>query len=269
MIWSGHDIVWGILRCHVVHDFQHFVIVPLRHLSADVYLRDISTSVSLIPFGSILSSAFSREIYIRNTRTSTIPNSVRRRWGFLIRKPPEGMEIRQCFPKTAWNEKDNILQGKDDDSRPSSWHASLELNFSLATKSGQHAKYMIFVALGCRHEDTAKPPKAWCHINDAIWRQGAMSLEAFHAMVPSKSGQNEVRRFRAGEVTRTDLSLKVSITSAKVLAQDIFIIDFQYAELQDHFSTTARSSNGQLLPPTTSYFSPPMYNVPDLTVSGI
>ncbi|KAI4943497.1 hypothetical protein J4E91_009407 [Alternaria rosae] len=269
MIWSGHDIVWGILRCHVVHDFQHFVIVPLRHLSADVYLRDVSTSVSLIPFGCIPPSAFSREIYIRNTRTSTIPNSVRRRWGFLVRKPPEGVEIRQCFPKEAWNEKDNILQGKDHDIGATSWHASLELNFSLATKTGESAKYMIFLSMGCRHDPKAEKPQPWCHINDAIWRQGTMNLEAFHATASSKPAQQEVRRFRAGNVTRTDLFLKVSITPAKVLSQDMFVVDFHYAELQDHFTPAKRSSHGQLLPPSVSYSSPPMQGVPQLKISGI
>lgn len=251
MIWSGFDIVWVILKCHVVHDYQHFVIVPLRHLSSDVYLRDISSSVSLIPYGSIPAATFSKEIYIRNTHTSTIPKGVRRRWGFLVRKPPEGIEIRQCYPKEAWNVKDKILQGKADDTGPSSWHAALELNLSLATRSGHTAKYMVFLALGCRHDETAGRPKAWCHIDDTIW-YSPVNLEAFYQVVASRPAQHEVRRFSADNATRLDLILKVTITPTKVLSQDMFVVDFQYAELRDRLDTAARSSNRQLLPPSTS-----------------
>ena len=228
MIWSDNDIVWGILRCHVVHDFQHFLIIPLRHLSADVYDRDMSTSVSLIPCGSIPPSAFSREIYIRNTHTSIIPTSVRRRWGFLIRSLPAGMDIRQCFPKEAWNKKDNILQGKGNDLGSSSWHASLELDFTTIT--GPTAGCNTYVSIGCKYEHLAERPQPWCHIEDTIWRKGAASIDMIHKRVSSEPSQHEVRQFYMHNMTRTDLSLKVSITSAKVLSQDMFVVDFQYAE---------------------------------------
>jgi hypothetical protein len=229
MIWPDHDIVWGILRCHVAHDFEHLVVVPLRHLSADVYLRDISTRVSLIPFRSMPVSAFSREIYIRNTRTSTIQNSVQRLWGFLIRKLPEGLEIGQWFPKEAWNEKDSILQGKEENAGPSSWHASLELNFSVATNTGDHARYMILLSLGCAYDDTVEQPQAWCRIDDEVKRQDSSYLRAFHALAPSKPARDTMKQFRTDIVTRTDLNLMVTITPAKVFSQDMFIVEFYYA----------------------------------------
>jgi len=261
MSWSGHDIIWGILRCHVVHDFQHFIIVPLRYLSADVYLRDHGTSVSLIPFGCVPPSAFTREIYIRNTRASAIQKSVRRRWGFLIRNPLEDIEIRQCYPKDAWNKKDNILQSKDNETGTSSWHASLELNFSLTTKTGHPANYMMFLSIGCKYDNTVKKPQPWCHINDAVWPQGTKKLEAYHAIASSLSPRNEVRRFRAGELIRTNLSLKVSITPTKILSQDMFVVDFHHAEVQQHYTTAALDSQAQLLPHPASDSSPPMYGV--------
>lgn len=251
MIWSGFDIVWVILRCHVVHDYQHFVVVPLRHLSADVYLRDVSSSVSLIPYGSIPAAIISQEIYIRNAHTSTIPKGVRRRWGFLIRKPPQGVEIRQCYPKKAWNIKDQILQGKEDDARPSSWHAALELNLSLTAKRGQTVKYIVLLALGCRYDDASGRPKAWCHVDDTIWFN-SVNLEVFYQTVASRSAQHEVRRFRAAHPTTLDLDIKVTITPAKVLSQDMFVVDFRYAELQDQLDTATRSSSRQLLPPSAS-----------------
>jgi len=238
MIWPDHDIVWGILRCHVVHDFQHLVIVPLVPLSADLYLRDVSTSVSLIPFGYVPPSAFPREIYIRNVRTSAVQSIFRRRWGFLVRKPSEGIEIRRCFPTEAWNEKDNILQGKDNDVGPSSWHASLELRSSLANEAGQTTKYMIFLSLGCKQDTLAEKPQPWCHIQDPIWEQGIVNLEAVHASASSNFTQHEVRRFRMNYVVGTNVSLKVSITTAKVLFQEMFVVDFHFAELQDNSSET-------------------------------
>jgi len=237
-IWPDHDIVWGILRCHVAHDFEHFVIVPLVHLSADLYYRDVSISVSLIPFGFVPSSAFSNEIYIRNARSSTAQNSLRRRWGFLIRKPPEGIEICQCFPKEVWNEKDSILQGKDNETGPSSWHASLEVRFSLANKAGQTIKYMICLSLGCEQDATAEKPQPWCDIQDAIWEQDTVNLEAVHTSASPKPVQNELRRLRIDYVVGTDVSFKVFITLAKVLFQDMFVVEFHYAELQDNSSET-------------------------------
>jgi len=269
MIWPDRDIIWGILRCHVAHDFQHFVIVPLLHLSGDLYVRDISTSVSLIPSGCVPPSALPREIYIRNVRTSTIANNFWRRWGFLVRKPPEGIEIRRCFPEEAWNEKDNILQGKDNDIGPSSWHASIELDFTLATKTGQTAEYMMFLSIGCKHDALTEKPQPWCYVHDAIWRQGTMNLEAFHAISSSKPPQHEVQRFRAGNMTRTDLSLKVSITPAKVLSQDMFVVDLQYGELQQYFATAIPGAHQQQLPPSVFHSSPSMHDVPLVTIPSI
>ncbi|CAN9140051.1 unnamed protein product [Alternaria alternata] len=254
MIWLSHDISWGILRCHVVHDFQHFVIVPLRHLSGDVYLRDVSTSVSLIPFGSVPSTAFTREIYIRNALTSTIQRGLQRRWGFLVRSHLEGIEIRQCYPKEAWNTEDNILQGKFDDAEASSWHAALDLSYTTVTKSGQIVKSLMFLALGCKRDEVAKKPKAWCHIDDASSQYSGGYLQQFHRGASSRLAQPSISMFHTDQTTgfQSWHSLEVTITPAKVLSQDMFVVDFQYAELQDPMNTGARSSHRQLAPPSTS-----------------
>ncbi|XPS73478.1 hypothetical protein M3J09_005624 [Ascochyta lentis] len=91
MIWSSHDLVWAILRCHVAHDFHHFVIIPLKHLAADIYVRDTSTNVALMPTISITRTISETEVYIRNSRTQSISNSVQRRFGFLIRNIPKDL----------------------------------------------------------------------------------------------------------------------------------------------------------------------------------
>jgi hypothetical protein len=262
MIWSGLDIVWGILRCHVVHDFQHYVVVPLRHLSADIYLRNVSTSVSLIPSGSISATAYPREIYIRNSRTSTIANSVRRRWGFLLRKPPEGAEIRQCYPKEAWSAKDNILQGKEDNVGPSSWHAAFEFRFSPTNKAGNTENYVVFVALGCRRHDTAEHPKEWCYIGNPMLLHGTVqhqNLEAFHRAISSKPPRYQAFGFGKTDRTHVGLSLKVSITPMKVLSQDMFVVDFRYEGLE--------VQHKELLAPSVSFSKGSMHDVTELFVS--
>jgi hypothetical protein len=93
MISSSFNTIWAVLRCHVIHDYHHSVIIPLRHVSADIYLRDTSTSVSLIPTESLPMSVPTREVYIRNSRISTISTSVHRRHGFPMRNLLDGFDI--------------------------------------------------------------------------------------------------------------------------------------------------------------------------------
>ncbi|KAI4930771.1 uncharacterized protein J4E92_004603 [Alternaria infectoria] len=238
MMWPDRDVVWGILRCHVAHDFQHFVIVPLVQLSADIYHREVSYPVSLVPFEFVPSSAFPKEIYIRYASTSTVQNSFQRRWGFLIRKPSEGIEVRRCLPKEAWNEKDSILQGKDNHIAPFAWTASLELRFGLVNKAGWANKYTIFLSLGCLQDAPEEKPQPWYDIKDAVWEQGSMILEAFHTSASPKPVQNESGRVRIDYVVGTDVSFKVFITPTKVLSQDMFVVDFHYAELPDNSGET-------------------------------
>jgi hypothetical protein len=252
MIWSGNDSVWAVLRCHVIHDFHHFVIIPLRHLAADIYLRDTSTSVSLIPTGSLPTSTSTKEVYIRNSRIPTIWNSIRRRFGFLLRNLPEGFQIHRCYPKEAWDDKDKILQGKREDSGSPSWDASLQLDCSLATKGGLVAGCMIFLALGCRQGGSQEQPRAWCHVDDKIWRYGTANLETFHHSVTSKPPRYEVQRFRAGNITRLDLNLKVSIVPKKVFLQDMFVVDIHYSELDANLGVPERPMREQLLSPGES-----------------
>jgi hypothetical protein len=260
MVWSGLDITWRILKCHVVHDFQHCVLVPLQRVLADVYVRDISTSMSLVPHSSIPATAIPKEIYIRNSRISNIPNSLHRRWGFIVRKPPEGIEMRQCYPKEVWNVKDNILQGKEDDAGPSSWHASLELSLNLATKSGRNARYTLILALGCRHDYGMDQPSAWCHIDNTIWRHNAVNVEEFHRLASSRPPWDKARLSRTYTSTMKDFDFKVFITPARVFSQDMFVVDLHYADRRDA-PNPGEHRKHQLLP--SSSLSHPGYLIRD------
>jgi hypothetical protein len=207
MIRSEVDSYCAVLRCHVVHDFHHSVVIPLRHVSTDIFVLDTSTGVSLISTESLPASVSTKEIYIINSRISTISTSNWRPHGFLVRTLSEGFHIQQCFSEEAWNSKDKILQGKRDTSGSRSWSASLQLSFNLATNDELTVEYMIFLKLGINHSSMeGEQPRAWYHVNDMILPSGAASLEKFHNSMGAP--RHEVQRFRPGNVTRLDLVSK-------------------------------------------------------------
>lgn len=224
MIWSSYKPIWAILRCHVAHDFHHVVIIPLRHLSADIYLRDTSTNVALLPTETQFDAMTTEEVYIRNSRIPSIASSVRRRFGFLIRNLPDGFSVASATPRESWDPKDQILQGYRQDSGNHSWHASLNLGSNLTFHP---AKHMLFLSLGCKPSQGAKQPIPWCHLDDTIFFHGQGSLEAFHNSVTSKPHRHSVDKFRHNKVTR-DIKITVQITSMKVFGQDMFVVDINH-----------------------------------------
>ncbi|CAO2648147.1 Nn.00g090690.m01.CDS01 [Neocucurbitaria sp. VM-36] len=227
MIWSSQDLVWAILRCHVAHDFHHLVIIPLRYLAADIYLRDTSTNVALMPSDSVVNFTLPEEIYIRNSRIPSISNSIRRRFGFLVRHLPKGFSIASAIPKESWDAKDRILQGNRESSGLGSWQASLHISTNLAVQKDLPTKHMIFISLGCKQDHGDKIPRPWCHLDDTIWFHGGGSLEAFHSSASSKPPRHNVTQFRYSNVTRSDVHLNVSIVPKKVFGQDMFVVDIE------------------------------------------
>lgn len=236
MIWSSNDLlVWAILRCHAVHDFRHFVAIPLQHLAADIYSRDLSTSVALVDIGfaPLISQCYAmdglaaeKEIYIRNSRVSSISNSVQRRFGFLFRNLTKGLKIgRESYPNEAWNPKDKILQGGNDAQNVRFWHASLTL--FLPTTPYATVKYATCLSLGCENGLSSKMPKAWCYLDDGAIPMNDVDLPTFHATAGSKKPRREVKRYR-GTNQDERFGLKVSIGEEKVLGQQMFIVDIEY-----------------------------------------
>ena len=229
MILAGVDIVWAVLRCHLMHDFDRTVIIPLRCLSANVYLRDTDTRISLISEASLPATMSTKEIYMRNSSTAAISDSVRRRFGFLIRKLPADSYISQCFPKEAWNDKDRILQGKRDDSVASSWKASLQLTFpSLVNKKLRKAGCVVSLTFGCtqdEHDSEAKP-HAWYSTD----KYGPVD---YHKAMESSFTRQTNAWYATDNVTSSDLDLKVTITPRKIFLQDMFVVDIEMGGLYE------------------------------------
>lgn len=237
MIWSSNSLVWAILRCHVAHDFHHFVAVPLQHVAADVYTRDLSTSVALISTRflplinqhyALSGSASEKEIYIRNSRISSISNSVQRRFGFLFRNITKGLNIaRESYPTDAWNRQDWILQGGNGTQGDRFWHASL----ALLLPATPHAtvKYATYLSLGCENGPALQMPRAWCYLDDQAVSMNDLDVPSFHDMAGAKKPQREVTRYR-GVLEDVDFGIKVSIEESKVLGQRMFIVDIEYIQ---------------------------------------
>lgn len=235
MIWSSDDLAWAVLNCHVAHDYRNSVLIPLRSVAADVYIRDISTSVALIPstFVTLVeeycrkrATPCLREIFIRNSRVSSLPRGVQRRFGFLIRTLSGGLEIAKAScPSGAWNPIDMIVRGDNDSQTDRFWHASLML--ILPSRPHTKTKYVTCISLGCANDVGAKTPKAWCYLNNMIDSKNDIDLLTFHNEADSKRPRREVTYAR-GPYSDGNDSLKVLIKQEKIHGQRMFVVDIEY-----------------------------------------
>ena len=168
MIWSGSELVWAVLECHVVHDYGHLVGIPLQHLQADIYVRAASSSVVLIPrlFSPLSALEDEREIYVRNSRVQSITSSVERYLAFLIRRLPKSVEIsKTSYPTAAWKPEDKILQIGCQYQNGDSWHASIMLILStMPDYTGPQRA--VRLSLGCEKSSTSTSPTPWCYLDD-------------------------------------------------------------------------------------------------------
>lgn len=228
MIWSSHELVWAILRCHVVHDFHHFVIIPLQHLAADIYVRNTCTNVALIPALSIQRPIPETEIYIRNSRIQSISSSVQRRFGFLFRNIPERIRVKdRCCPAAAWVAKDKILHGGRNGPRERFWHASILLIFQPAEKFLSR-RYGVCLSLGCAWGPENKEPRAWCHLDNVVSSINDVDLDAFHYAAHLKEERREVTRYPNTDWTTDNVGLRIVINERKVFGQRMFVVDLDY-----------------------------------------
>jgi hypothetical protein len=236
MIWSDQELVWAPLRCHVAHDYRNHVMIPLRHLATDIYLRDTSTSVALVPTTIPLVSLFrgiEKEIYIRDSRTSSISESIQRRHGFIIRNVPEGVVIRGAHPKEVWEPRSNILQGNKDSYGRVSWHASLRL--TITRYEATHGSFAhTFLSLGCKVDQLHKQPKPWCFLDATLYRLGQDegNLERFHEGAFAKNDRRDLLAQIAaafGEQVGFRLSIKISATN--LFGQNMFVVDIEHEEV--------------------------------------
>ncbi|KAG9192828.1 hypothetical protein G6011_11562 [Alternaria panax] len=231
---SGSDVTWGILRCHVVDDFHHIVVIPLRCLFANVYVREESFEVSVVREAALPDALLTQEIYVRTAGSAAVSaSSRRRRFGFLIRKLPVNSYISNCTPAEAWNSRDKILQGKRENLVVSSWQAYLDLTFfSPVSEESQRANRVIHLELGCdprEHNGVIEKPSPWYSFSRMGTRKSyADAMEEYMVARGSES---------VDDFFLTDLDLKVRITPRKVLLQDMFVVDIETAESAE----TARS----------------------------
>jgi hypothetical protein len=236
MIWSDQELVWAPLRCHVAHDYRNHVMVPLRHLAADIYLRDTSTSVALVPTTiplASLSRGVGKDIYIRSSRTSSISESIQRRHGFIIRNMPEGVVVRGVHPKEVWEPRSNILQGNKDSYGRVSWHASLRLTITRYETSHGGLGH-TFLSLGCKVDQLHKQPMPWCLLDDTLYEhtQNGGNLERFHESAFAKNDRRDLLAqitAASGEQVRFRLSIKISATN--LFGQNMFVVDIEHEEV--------------------------------------
>lgn len=242
MIWSGdNDLVWAILKCYIDHDYHHDVAIPLRHVTADIYVRDTSTSVALVPTAYSSSCTLEKEIYIRNSRVLSVSNSVQRRFGFLFRRLPKDIQISPTsYPNEAWNSRDRILQSDKSSQGQRFWHASIALILP-APLSFPTMQCAVRLSLGCENGPALKMPQPWCYLDDELLSPNAFDLTIFHAKSSSQAPRYEMNRnigFSAGS------RLKVSIKSDKVLGQRMFIVDIEYAQANNGLEIREEISQG-------------------------
>jgi hypothetical protein len=228
MLRSPLKLHAAVLRCHVAHDFNHVVVIPLGHLTANLYFRDTITNVGLLPVRLLSQFQPINEVYIRNSRITSLSNSVRRRFGFLVRTLPRGLQIAHAFPEESWSLKDRILQGERNDQGRRWWNASLELCVD-QTSPELPPKHSVYLSLGCRQELNDTEVKAWCHLENILWPSGERSLEDFNNNAFQRLPRSEVRQFCDGRGFSYQAPLKITISQEKVFGQQMFLVDIGFA----------------------------------------
>lgn len=240
MIWSNDALVWAPLRCHVVHDFHHYVMIPLQHLTADVYVRDGSTNIALIPVATLPSINPTKQVYIRNSGVSSTSESTRRRFGFLIRSIPAGFTITDVVPKTAWDPKTMIIQGYKEASEPREWHASLQINVAQSMTSSRSA-YVMYASVGCRWAEVE--PKPWCLLDDTVYSHEDGHLDIFHRSWLTNIPQSFETLW---DPQKHKFSLKTEVSAQTVFGQRMFVVDIKYVENVDKLNVTEASTKEKI-----------------------
>lgn len=220
---SSDDLVWSPLRCHVAHDFHNFVMIPLRHVSADMYVRDTSTNIALVPIARLTNQPSFQEVFIRNSRISSISDSVQRQFGIFIRYLPSEFTIASVVPSEAWDPRSRILQANKDATGRRSWNASLQLSLSGALT---RAKTSIFLSLGCKQEGKADP-LPWCFIDDFVYTSDNVHLSSFHDSIFSAQPRHEVTNPKDCDGIAYGFGLRVKMSVERIFGQRMFVVDIE------------------------------------------
>ncbi|KAB2103060.1 hypothetical protein AG0111_0g8891 [Alternaria gaisen] len=207
------DVTWGILRCHVLHDYRYRVVIPLQCLSPNVFFRDHSLEASLIPEHLLPDTTYTHEIYIKSGITYIDRDPVKRRFGFFFQNVPANAYIRSPIPEVAMSSSERIVYGKPGGG---SWEASIELVCPPPIHGWSQAGDLVIpLTLGCistwSMQNGEQAPRPWCKIGN----YGPSIVRHYHDHVSSET------------LTPSGLKFKATITSRKVLMQDMFVVDIE------------------------------------------
>jgi hypothetical protein len=243
MIWSNDDLTWAALRCHVVHDFHHYVMIPLYHLTADVYARDGSTNIALFPVATLSSLSPTKQVYIRNNDISSTSGSTHRRYGFLMRTMPIGFSIADVVPRDTWDPKAKIIQGDKEATGPRDWHASLKINIT-PSKALPGINSVIFVSVGCK--PAGVEPKPWCYLDDTAHAPDDGHLELFHRTSSWITPQPRSVRRLWGFPQEDTFSVEVGVSTETLFGQRMFVVDInklKVSELYTHETSSTKRTH--------------------------
>jgi hypothetical protein len=274
MIWSDNSLAWAALRCHVANNFHDNVMIPLRHLGADIYQRDASTNVILIPTPTVSPSAALKEVYVRNSRINSIYYGVHRRHGFLFRSLPKQFSVVRVSPRDAWQRKSRILQGDSEPYGQRNWKATVLLSILQSEPPAEPEYLMLSMTLGCKWVDLdtgiRAHPEPWCHIDDTMRPLKDSTVDLFPASPASNIDRREVTQFKDPHGRQFKYCLKTGISNAMVFGQPMFILDMDFAENRNSLDVPAMSSPAQISAPEYSHVGwigksaiPPIYRPHD------
>jgi hypothetical protein len=232
----------AVLRCHVAHDFSHVVVIPLSHITANLYIRDTITNIGLLPVALLPDTRPIDEVYIKNGRITSISQSAHRRFGFLIRSVPRGLSIAHAFPEQAWRSKDRILQGGGSDQDRRWWNAILELHTDQT--SPLPSKQSVLLSLGCRQDTNGSEVKPWCHLYDSLYPVGERGLQVYDLNNFQRRFRMEVSHFQDRKGASFQVPIKINIVQEKLFGQQMFIVDISYGEFE-HLSVVPEHEKGQ------------------------
>lgn len=216
---------WGVLRCYLASDPTRLVLIPLQWLDSDMYMRDPQLSLATVPSRFVPDTVRFREIYIRNGTTTSIADSVRRRFAFVIRTLPHRASITHVVPAGSWDPQARIVQGYDTSTKIRSWEARLYLDID---PNREHFFWRLVrvVTLGFQEVSKDAPPEPWCHIAESP----GPNLTYFRNLsrsTPLKSPHYTLNSYQGGRASFPNVGLEVTMTPLKMYGQVMFVLDIE------------------------------------------
>lgn len=216
----------GLLRCHVEHDLNNVVAIPLKPLGGDSYERETD-----VPPGTVSQELINefriKKIYIKKADEG-IDQHARydRKHGFLIKSRPRPYNQVGVYPPKSWKEKeDMILRPPDEREQGQSWHVCL-----LFVK-GDYGPVFI-VTLGVVHVPTISTGPGqqkvsaipWCKVQVKT-KAGVISLKTVWGEYNKKELVLDKLKSRVKESLKDGNSVSVTLKPSKILGQEMCLVE--------------------------------------------